>query len=521
MTGPNPGLELIAEVPHHQRHRILSGMRWTVWLAVLALPFSYATTALLARISPEAIGTYGLLTVYIGVVTAFLYLGGNSVVIRFIPELKRGDRFSFLSSYLLVIAIALIPWLLLASFWPTKLHYLFGPQDNASFYLLLLWLSPLCIIFCVIVSSLKGMLEIQWAQMLMRLLTFGSFFFYALLYFGARAFLTAHYSGVIWGLYLGLVAVGALIGLWRLVRLNRWSRSDLRPRFFLPIGFWRYALATQQVGLVSFFSERIDYLLMLNFGGLQLLGKYVAVANLSMLIPVVNTFFLDTLLPSLTNLVAARNYKGAAEVFAMHMRILFVVNTVTTTGIILLAGLLTTLLGDKYVSLRIPIVIMTLLLGLAGPGSVGDTLLTSLGKQQREVWVRLAEIGAFVGLFVTLWPHLQLLGAVLAYGLSILISNAILLLIAGFKNPIPFSVRADYAKFAIVALTTAALALRPLPIAFAVFVWPGAILLFLIAARYRIPECTALIQCFIPGRLNCRTQFERLASSVSCRQKVS
>lgn len=499
-TPPRLGLQLIAEVPDHQRYRILSGMRWTVWLAALALPFSYANTALLARVSPEAIGIYGLLTVYIGVVTAFLYLGGNSVVIRFIPELNSADRLSFLASYLTVILIALLPWLGLASIWPDKLHYLFGERGDGYFYLLILWLSPVCIVFSLIVSTLKGMLEIRWAQALMRLLTFGSFLLYASLYLGARSFLKAHYSGVIWGVYLGLVTLGVGLGFDRLMRLTPWSRSAARLRFFLPQGFWRYALATQQVGLVAFLSERTDYVLMLNFGGLQALGKYVAVASLSMLIPAVNTFFLDTLLPSLTNLVAARNYKGASDVFAMHMRILLVVNTGMTTGVMLMAGPLTMLLGANYISLRTPVVLMTLLVGLGAPGSVGTALLASVGKQQREVWIRLAAIGIFVTLFLALWPRWQLIGAVLAYGLTLFTLNALLLLVARFSTPIPFSIAADYAKFGLVALLTAAIALRSLPTAYSLFIWPLAVLLFLLAARYRLAECIALIRCFVPAR---------------------
>ena len=38
-----------------------TGMRWTLWLSLLALPFGYATSFLLARIGPEALGAFGVL----------------------------------------------------------------------------------------------------------------------------------------------------------------------------------------------------------------------------------------------------------------------------------------------------------------------------------------------------------------------------------------------------------------------------------------------------------------------------
>jgi hypothetical protein len=58
---------------------------------------------LLARVSPETIGTYRLLSVYIGLVVAFLYFGGDTVVIKFAPECAAAGRASFFVSYLAVV----------------------------------------------------------------------------------------------------------------------------------------------------------------------------------------------------------------------------------------------------------------------------------------------------------------------------------------------------------------------------------------------------------------------------------
>src|SRR5437879_4141786 len=108
----------MAAVPAHQRERIISGMRWTLWLSVLSAPFGYATTILLARTGPEVIGPYGLLIVYIGMVSTLFYLGGDAVVIKFMPELEPEKRFAFLISYFSVIMAALVPWLAAAALWP-------------------------------------------------------------------------------------------------------------------------------------------------------------------------------------------------------------------------------------------------------------------------------------------------------------------------------------------------------------------------------------------------------------------
>ena len=111
-------IELLSEVPDAQRQLIISGMRWTVWLSVVAVPFSYGTMVILARTSPEAIGTYGLLGVYIGLSLGIFYLGGDAVAIKFIPELEYENRLSFLVSYFLVICLAVLPWIAAGAIWP-------------------------------------------------------------------------------------------------------------------------------------------------------------------------------------------------------------------------------------------------------------------------------------------------------------------------------------------------------------------------------------------------------------------
>src|SRR3984893_10785585 len=134
--GSEVALESLKDVPDHQRRRIVAGMRWTVWLSAASIPFGYGTTILLARTSPEAIGTYGLLSVYIGAVLGLFYLGGDAVAIKFIPELDPEDRLSFLGSYFLIVCLAVLPWLAAAAVWPQKLHYVLGEQASESFEML-------------------------------------------------------------------------------------------------------------------------------------------------------------------------------------------------------------------------------------------------------------------------------------------------------------------------------------------------------------------------------------------------
>ncbi|MBV8358137.1 MAG: hypothetical protein JO189_09415, partial [Deltaproteobacteria bacterium] len=137
----------LADVPASQRQRVLSGMRWSVWLSILAVPCGAAINLLLARVGPETIGVYGLLSVYIALITSFLYFGGDPVVIKFVPECNINDRPAFLASYLLVVLGFAALMVALAYFYPAAVRLVLGQRMNDRNVLLVLALAPMPILF--------------------------------------------------------------------------------------------------------------------------------------------------------------------------------------------------------------------------------------------------------------------------------------------------------------------------------------------------------------------------------------
>ena len=488
-------------VPAHLQSRIVSGMRWTLWLSVFAAPFSYGTAVLLARVGPQVIGTFGLLAVYTGVVTCLFYLGGDAVSIKFIPQLSHDRRASFLASYFVILLLGLIPWLTLAGLWPQALRYLFGEQD-LSFRFLLLCLSPLCLANALVAAALKAQLEMRWAQLMARTVTIGSFLIYAVLFVGLRQLLASHYSILVWAVYLGLVALALCVGFLHLMRLSRWEFGWHSLRFFLPEGFWKYTLTTEAVSALSFLLQKLDMILVLNFGGLAVLGKYVAVTGLAALISVGSNFFLDTLLPSLTNLLASRNYCAASQIYSISLRTVFLVTMFGTSALIFLVKPIIIFLGPQYTSLNPVFVLAILLYGLSAPGALGGTLLSSVGKQHRSAIVGVVQLLLFLLLFCALWPKHQLAGAVLSTGISLVVSNLLLIQVARYRNDVKFSFARDYSALALALASAALLHLRlnELGLIYSLLAWPVVVLLFCILAGYSVKEYRRLFACFLPAR---------------------
>jgi O-antigen/teichoic acid export membrane protein len=420
-VGAVPGKPtLLSAVPGHVRVRIFSGMRWTLWLTVLSTPFSYALTVLLARAGPEVLGTYGALTVYLAAVACFFYVGGDTVTIKFLPELPPERRAAFLFTYALVVAGWFLVCLAALAAWPAPLRLLFGKSGHTGFHLLLIALAPIALVLNMVVGALKGLLEIQLAQALLRLLTVVQCLVYAALFVAAPALLATRYGTLVWGVYLGLALLAAAFGLAALFRPRRLRLGPGTLRPWLPAGFWSYLASAQLVSLIWFLLGQLDSLLLLNFGDVADLGRYLAIISVAMVARVVSNVVLETLLPSLTNALASGGRAAASEVFTMYWRLLLIVDTALGCGLILFVGPISKLLGPEYVAHQPLLVLATLLVVLACPSFIGGSLLSSAGEQHRSIWIGLGQLAIFIALFVSWWPVWRLTGAILAYGVALL-----------------------------------------------------------------------------------------------------
>jgi O-antigen/teichoic acid export membrane protein len=380
---------------------------------------------------------------------------------------------------------------------PTLLRLILGHHVDDRINFLLICLAPILIVFQMVVACLKGMLEIRLSQTLAKLLIIGSLLAYGAVLLFAHRLMVSEPQGIIWGIYIAFAAMLSIYGIVRICRLC--GAQNLR--FYLPRGFWRYSFDSQMVSTISFLAGRLDYLLILNFGGLVNLGRYVAILSIATAAPLLTGFFLDTLLPSLTNMVAGRNSAGAAQVFVMHMRILFLVNVGATCAMMVLAEHFLYLIGAPYAKLQYLIVVSVLLRGIATPGPAGGTLLASVGRQRLAVWIGGLQIVVFSGLFFLLWHRWALVGVVIADGLAAIVHGSVLMTIARSASGIYPSITRNWLRAAIVQVGVGGIVLlgMPLGIVSACLLWLVGMSIFFCILDYDLSEFRDLVRVFMPG----------------------
>lgn len=477
----------------------VSGLRWTLWLSVLTAPCGYATSLLLARIGPEAIGEYGLLSLYISISSVFLFLGGPAVTIRFLPGIAGKNKREFFLSYLIVALLAALPFQATAIIWPRGLHFIFGEVGSWRFHLVLLFLADLYILFNLVVAGLKALLEIKLAQVLLRTVTVACFLVYAAIYGFLPKLMSVRFHAVIWCTYMGITVIMAVVALKKFLALIPPIRGRFRP--ILPLGFWRYTLGLQASSVLGFLSTKLDYLLVLNAGGVAILGHYVALMTLVSVVPMFATFVLDSYLPSLTTLLSAGDLEAAELVTRRYIRLICLAGAGAIAFMSILARSLVQALGPHYAELTVVLRIALPFAGVQIGNWIIGTIFSGVGFPQRDAFAKAFRAVLFVAGFYPFWRSAQFLGAVWIWGITEtayqLLSLCLLrgtlrfrlYLFGAYIPMLGIAVALSYVAGVLDAYGTVAAAAG----------WLVSMAVFLFLARYSRKELASLWRTVVPG----------------------
>jgi O-antigen/teichoic acid export membrane protein len=189
------------------------------------VPIGYATNIVLGRISPEALGIYGLLGIFVTFTTTLILFGGNNAFAKYLPEMGAKKRAAFLSSYALVIfAIAVLITIILYLY-PQILSELFGQQFPQNFLNYFVIFVPILLLFFIFNYTLNGLLELKISVIIGQLMTFSNFLFFTFMYFFCHSFFSENLWLIIFGFSIALYSFLVLLQSLVLEKKLRGSQS--------------------------------------------------------------------------------------------------------------------------------------------------------------------------------------------------------------------------------------------------------------------------------------------------------
>ena len=284
------------------KNRSIPGIKWTTILTLLSMPAAYLMQILLARVTPEALGTYSVLTLYLSILFTFAFFGGSSVLSNFLPKIEEKRKLEFILSYSVIILGLLVMLSIFITLFSNVLKKSISDTEYAKdLFPYLLLLGPLFITYKIMESSLYGIMKLKAASILNRLQPLVLCMIVSIGYICFIDILKEKYSEVILISVLITYLSGVVYGPFSLIRSLDIKKS--RMLFYLPRGFWNFAIFVYLSKLVVFFYGNIDRIFVLKSMSLSKLGYYQSVYSLFNSVRQIPISLTGVLIPSFSLLI--------------------------------------------------------------------------------------------------------------------------------------------------------------------------------------------------------------------------
>jgi O-antigen/teichoic acid export membrane protein len=450
----------LTDVAGRVRRRAIAGVRGSLALTLATLPLSFLTNVVLGRVSPQALGYYSAIQIFIGSYYTFLVFGGIYVFTRFVPAIPRRDRLSFFLSYSAIVAsvsvlaagtvVVALPDL------ASRLLSRFGsPAPAVAAGLLgvaLAWGFGSYFLFSVLESARATAVEKSVVV---------GFFVAAVLGFGPlRDRLTEDPARFLWWAALAVYSGAAVIAVVFVVGTEEFRLSD-PIRWILPHRFWPTVAYTHFDTIVNYVYSTLSPVLVLLWLDVAALGRLSAALRYVLLLTVLPATMNSVIAPAVSRLDAAGLRDEAFRQTAAAMRTAALGIVPAAIVLILFADDAMALFGSGFRDSGDILRLAALSLAAAPAVHLGGGLAAGLGAFRAYLMASSVYVLATLGASAVLVPMQGVRGAAIALSLGALVRHVAILsmLRARFRFPWPGRLAAGWVCCAL-ALTVA-MTLRP------------------------------------------------------------
>lgn len=352
------------------------GIMWMGILTIIAIPIQFATSIVLGRISPDILGEFGFIDLFFSTIVTFLFFGGDTVVIKFLPEIKKEKRISFIISYGLIVTILYFFSIVFLKVLNISPKFILGQDfpENYSFNLFILGI--IYLIFYLVTSSLNGLIHLKESTILQKLINV-----FNLLYFSLYFVLKDYYKVDEWALIInGTLFIIILITLYSLFFIKRAINFNEKKYFYLPKKFWQFGIFVHLSTLSIYIYEKLDQLVIVNMFNIKLFGIYYACFKVAYFVKFVPQIINKGLFPTLSTLVANKNDKEAVLYNEYNMKMNIVFGMFLALPIILFSKEILLLYGKEYTEYSWILTYLAYLFFISIPSQINGNLLNAKGK---------------------------------------------------------------------------------------------------------------------------------------------
>lgn len=478
------------------KRKAVKSAKWMVITSIFSMLSSYVTNIILGNISPEVLGTYSAINVFISSLTTFVGLGGAIVLSNFIPKTEsKEDRTRLLYTYtalsfamygVMTVAILLFPEL------NTLLS---GGLEGAPKYIALFILAPIFVIKTVLSYLLVALLEARISNIMTKLFAFVLAITLLVLSALNPALIETHISIIV---FLAAILGNLLAIILGFCYIKKEQVLVKVTGFYVPKGFWACCLTTFLAAFISFLYKNADKMFLISLGDMGQLGYYQAITSVLALVEFVPILLVNVTIPFFSNVIKMGDEKEVESSYERIERYLLFFLVSCILGVVALSDVILGMFGKDYIAYKYLLLILTFATCISSLDYINSPMMIVLEKNRVRVLNGIAQI--LIQFTITYFTinKIGILSVVLGRSIGICLAQIVPHLVIKYKSG--YNIKLSKAYFVGVICTIAAgvaellLDLNVLmSILIAFIIW----LLFLLFARFTKKDFRAMISMIL------------------------
>jgi O-antigen/teichoic acid export membrane protein len=296
-----------------EKKKTIEGAKWTVIIFGLTTIFAFVINLFLAKISPEIVGYYSLVTIFISTITTFVFVGGSTVLPTLVPKIEsRVKKASFISSYFILLSLFVMLSMLIVLFFPAIFELFLKKEISNNLFIMLLILIPFMFLLQYSQWILNSIFEIKLSSIVEKLRVILLFVFLPIIYLVDNSFFIDNFIEVLIALTILSYIYGIKLAFNDIAKSLKVRRIKL---FYFPEGFWKFLLTAQSLTILSYFFNNFDKLMVIQHFGIRELGIYSIIILIWIMTRFIPQLLSKTQIPIMAKYIKEKNYKEINKIF--------------------------------------------------------------------------------------------------------------------------------------------------------------------------------------------------------------
>lgn len=365
------------------KKKAIKSAKWMVITSVLSMLCSYASNILLGQISPETLGIYSAVNVFISSLTTFVGMGGAVVLSNFFPktdsEVKKSQ---LLNTYIVVSFGMYIVFAIVVVAFPEMNQLLSGGLEGAAKWVALLIMAPLFITMTIISYLLIALLEARISNIMSKLYTMLLPAVLFTVFLIDKSLLENQLALII---FFSVIASNILAIILGVSFIKKEKVIHITKGFYVPKGFFFFASTTFLQALFSFLYKNADKMFLISLDDMGQLGYYQAIISIFTLVEFIPSLLGNVTIPYFSNIIKIGNKKDVEESYERIEKYMLFFLVSCAIGAISLADIALNMFGKEYVSYKYLLVILVVAKCVSSLGFTNTPMMVVLEKN----WLRL------------------------------------------------------------------------------------------------------------------------------------